>query len=42
VWTGVILGILLAVEGLRSSLKAMERMSKEKQDKPPVGYNEHD
>ena len=42
VWTGVILGILLAVEGLRSSLKAMERMSKEQQDKPPVGYNEHD
>ena len=42
VWTGVILGILLAAEGLRSSLKAMERMSKNKQDKPPVGFNEHD
>lgn len=42
VWTGVVLGILLAIEGLRSSLKAMDRMSKEKQDQPPTGFNEHD
>ena len=42
VWIGVGLGILLAAEGLRSSLKAMARMSKNQQDKPPVGFNEHD
>lgn len=42
VWTGVALGILLAIEGLRSSLKTMERMSGEKRDLPPTGYNEHD
>ncbi len=43
IWTGVILGILLAFEGLRSSLKAMERMSGDKHDKPPsASFNEHE
>ena len=43
-WTGIILGILCAVEGFRSSLKAMQIMSKEEKDSesPPVSFNEHD
>lgn len=39
---GIILGIICAIDGLRTSLKAMERMSKEKQQEPPVGFNDHD
>lgn len=43
IWAGIALGIYSAVEGLRSSLKAMERLSAEKKDKqPPVSFNEHD
>lgn len=39
----VIVGIVCAADGLRTSLKAMERMSKEKnQEKPPVSFNDHD
>ena len=43
VWVGVILGVTTAADGLRQSLKAMERMSgeKEKAD-PPVSFNDHD
>lgn len=40
---GVVLGIICAVDGLRVSLKAMERMSKDKkEEKPPVSFNDHD
>ena len=43
IWVGIALGILLAVDGLRVSLKAMERMSRDKEDKePPVSFNDHD
>ena len=36
-------GIICAVDGLRSSLKAMERLAhKETKDEPPVSFNEHD
>ena len=39
----VVVGISCAVEGLRTSLKAMERMAKEKkEDTPPVSFNDHD
>ena len=39
----MILGLLLAAEGLHSSLKAMKRMAKkEKEEKPPVSFNEHE
>ena len=43
VWAGVILGVTTAADGLRQSIKAMERMSgeKEKAD-PPVSFNDHD
>lgn len=40
---GVVLGILCAADGLRNSLKAMERMAKDKKEEsPPVSFNDHD
>lgn len=38
----VALGILCAVDGLRYSLKAMERMGKGKNEPPAVSFNDHD
>lgn len=40
---GVILGLVLAAEGLYSSLKTMKRMAKkDKEETPPVSFNEHE
>ena len=40
---GIFVGIVCAVDGLRVSLKAMERMGQEKKDEPPpVSFNEHE
>ena len=40
---GVLVGIICAVDGLRVSLKAMERMAKDdKKEKPPLSFNDHD
>lgn len=40
---GVVLGVIFAIDGLRVSLKAMERMSKRKNEEPPpVSFNDHD
>jgi len=40
---GIFLGIICAIDGLRTSLKAMGRMSKDKkQEHPPVGFNDHE
>lgn len=43
IWVGLFLGLNGAVNGLRVSLKAMEQMSKDKnkQDPPPVSFNDH-
>ena len=43
-WAAIALGCILAVQGFRSSLKTMERMSqaKKEQRKPPVSFNDHD
>ena len=43
VWMGIALGILCAVDGLRVSLKALERVSRSKDQKepPPVAFNDH-
>ena len=42
-WVGIILGIVGAADGLRTSLKAMERMTKDKKpEQPPVSFNDHD
>lgn len=41
---GIVLGIAGAVDGFRISLKAMDRMSKNKpgdNDPPPVSFNDH-
>ena len=42
VWTGVIIGLVCAADGLRSSLRIMKKMSSDKQDQQPVSYNDHD
>ena len=40
---GVFIGVVCAVDGLRVSLKAMERMGSTKQeDPPPVSFNDHE
>lgn len=40
---GLVLGIIGAIDGLRTSLKAMERMAKDKkEEKPPVSFNDHE
>lgn len=39
---GVVLGLICAIDGLRTSLKAMERMAKEDKLPPPVSFNDHD
>ncbi len=41
-WAGIALGFLCAVEGFRSSLKAMQLMAKEKEENHTVSFNEHD
>ena len=39
---GVLVGIACAVDGLRVSMKAMEKMSKDKkEEKPPLAFNDH-
>lgn len=40
----IFLGIVCAIDGMRVSLKAMERMAKdEKEDEPPaVSFNDHE
>lgn len=44
IWIGVILGVILAIDGLRFSLKTLERLSRDKREKepPPVSFNDHD
>lgn len=43
-WAGTVLGLICAADGLRSSLKAMSRLTKDKQQKdpPPVSFNDHE
>lgn len=42
-WAGIVLGVVCAVDGLRTSLRAMERMSRNKKEEDkPVSFNEHD
>lgn len=44
IWVGIVLGFLGAIDGLRTSLKALEKLSRRKKDKtpPPVCFNDHD
>lgn len=40
---GAVLGILCAVEGLLTSLKTMKQMAqKDKEEAPPVSFNDHE
>ncbi len=39
---GAVLGVLCAVNGLKTNLRAMEKMTRDKkEDAPPVSFNEH-
>jgi hypothetical protein len=44
IWAGVAVGVICAVDGLRTSLKAMARLAKDKPEEgpPPVSFNDHD
>lgn len=45
IWAGIVLGIVCAIDGLRVSLLAMERLQKKKDKdagQPPVSFNHHD
>ena len=42
IWTGLILGLLTAVSGFRSAMHTMGRMAKDKNQDPPVAFNDHD
>ena len=44
IWAAIVLGFYCAVQGFRSSLKTMERMSqaKKEQRKPPASFNDHE
>ena len=44
VLAGILVGVVCAVDGMRVSLKAMERMANDKkdQDPPPVSFNDHE
>ena len=40
---GAVLGAVFAVDGLRQSLKSMDRMAnKDDKEKPPLSFNDHD
>lgn len=41
-WVGIGLGIVSAIDGFRTSLKAMARLGRrKKEDPPPVSFNDH-
>lgn len=44
IWAGIVLGAVLAIDGLRLSLKTLERLSRSKSGDPPppVSFNDHD
>ena len=44
IWAGVALGAICAADGLRTSLKAMDRLANRRPDEepPPVAFNDHD
>ena len=42
-WVAVVIGIISAVDGFRTSLKAMSRLSRgKKKSDAPTSFNEHD
>lgn len=43
IWVGAALGLVMAIDGLRHSLKLMSRLSKNRKnpEPPPVSFNDH-
>lgn len=43
-WVGIALGFISALDGLRLSLKALSRLTKNKKEDapPPLSFNDHD
>ena len=41
-WIGIGVGFISAMDGLRVSLKAMDRISRKKDDPPPIAFNDHE
>ena len=44
IWVGILLGVICAADGLRVSLRAMEKLGSSRKDDtpPPVAFNDHD
>jgi hypothetical protein len=43
IYAGIGLGLICAIDGLRTSLKALERLSRKKDEPPaPISFNDHD
>ena len=42
IWAGIAVGLVSAIDGFRTSIKAMDRITKRKEEKPPVSFNDHD
>lgn len=44
IFAGIGLGLICAIDGLRATLKAMDRIGNKKKDDapPPVGFNDHE
>ena len=42
-WVGIGIGLIVALNGFRTSLKALERVSRDKPGKepPPISFNDH-
>ena len=43
IYVGIGLGLICAIDGLRTALKALERLSRKKDEPPaPISFNDHD
>ncbi len=43
IWVGAIIGLVLAIDGFRTGMKLMSRLSKKKdKPEPPIAFNDHD
>ena len=40
-WAGIAVGFICAIDGFRTSLKAMSRLTGKKKEDPPVSFNDH-
>lgn len=43
VWAGIVVGLITAIHGFHSSLKALSALARDKKDSetPPVSFNDH-